>query len=135
MNFHKNKLTLLLSFLIQAFMWFAIASEFLSLLYEILKSLEEHFILGLETHKILVKVLSVIIIYELFTTLLIALEERKIKLILIIDTAMIFFIRELLIVLFTYKKLELSEGISSALILGILGILRFLYLKYKIDVE
>ncbi|AAC06601.1 phosphate-starvation-inducible PsiE family protein [Aquifex aeolicus] len=130
-----NKLTLLLKFLIQAFMWFAIASEFVSLLYEIFHSLKENYFLGLETHKILVKVLNVIIIYELFTTLLIALEERRIKLILIIDTAMIFFIRELLIVLFTYKKLELSEGIASALILGTLGILRFLYLKYKIDVE
>ncbi|RUM31933.1 MAG: hypothetical protein DSY32_00610 [Aquifex sp.] len=135
MNLHRNKLTFLLSLLIQAFMWFAITLELLSLLYEIFHSLKENYFLGLETHKILVKVLNVIIIYELFTTLLIALEEKKIKLILIIDTAMIFFIRELLIVLFTYKKLELSEGISSALILGILGILRFLYLKYKIDVE
>ncbi|HIP42857.1 MAG TPA: hypothetical protein EYG91_02915 [Aquifex aeolicus] len=120
---------------IQVFMWFTITLEFISLLNEIVLNLKNFNFSEIETYDIIIKILNILIIYELFTTLLTAFEEKKIKLILIIDTAMIFFIRELLIILFSYKKLELNVGVSYALILGTLGILRFLYMKYKIDTE
>jgi len=121
--------------LIRGFMWFAIALEFVSLLSKIVVNLRSFDLSGLQTHDIVIKVLNILIIYELFTTLLTAFEEQRIKLILIIDTAMIFFIRELLIILFSDKKLDIFVGLSYALILGTLGTLRFLYLKYGTDTK
>ncbi|GAB6065049.1 phosphate-starvation-inducible PsiE family protein [Aquifex pyrophilus] len=112
-------------------MWITIGFEFVSLVVKILKSIQN--LTLFDTHEIIIKVLNILIIYELFTTLLTAFEENRIKLNLIIDTAMIFSIRELLIIIFTYKKLELDVGLSYALILGVLGILRFLYMKYKLE--
>ncbi|WP_459774474.1 phosphate-starvation-inducible PsiE family protein [Aquifex pyrophilus] len=127
----RERLHKLFSVLIQSFMWITIGFEFVSLVVKILKSIQN--LTLFDTHEIIIKVLNILIIYELFTTLLTAFEENRIKLNLIIDTAMIFSIRELLIIIFTYKKLELDVGLSYALILGVLGILRFLYMKYKLE--
>ena len=71
------------------------------------------------------------IIYELFTTLLLAFEKREIKLSLILDTALIFTIRELLIIIFTYKKISIETGVSYSLIIAVLGALRILNVKFK----
>jgi len=127
----REKLHRLFSIFIQSFMWITIGFEFASLLIKIAKSIQNFTLF--DTHEIIVKVLNILIIYELFTTLLTAFEENRIKLNLIIDTAMIFSIRELLIIIFTYKKIDINVSLSYVLILGILGMLRFLYGKYKLD--
>jgi len=128
----KNTPLSFLIFGINLLMWLVIGLEFLGLLLEIGNSLLKGQILFLETHKVVIKILNILIIYELFSTLMTALEHKKIELILILDTALIFLIRELLIVVFTYKTVSFETGISFSLVILSLGILRFLYAKYQI---
>jgi len=80
-----------------------------------------------------VEILNILVIYELFTTLLIAFEEHRIKLPLILDTALIFIIRELLIIVFSYKNLSLETGVSYSLIITILGGLRLLSRRFEVE--
>lgn len=81
----------------------------------------------------MVEILNILIIYELFTTLLVVFEERRIKLPLILDTALIFVIRELLIIVFSYKNLSLETGVSYSLVIAILGGLRLLSRRFEVE--
>ena len=112
-------------------MWLTIGIELSGLIYDIIVAIKELRIYHLETQKIVIKILNVLIIYELFTTLLLAFEKREIKLSLILDTALIFVIRELLIIIFSHKNISIETGISYSLIIAILGTLRILNVKFK----
>jgi len=118
---------------IKSFMWFVIGIEVLSIFYDILFQIHQKGIFHIESHQIVVEILNILVIYELFTTLLVAFEERKIKLPLILDTALIFVIRELLIIVFSYKNLSLETGVSYSLVIAILGGLRLLSRRFEVE--
>ncbi len=115
------------------FMWLIIGMELLGLFYDIFHQIKEKGIFHVETHGIVIEILNILIIYELFTTLLVAFEEHKIKLSLILDTALIFVIRELLIIIFSYKTISFSTGASYALIICVLGALRLFSRRFQIE--
>ena len=131
MNNFKKHLHNSFVFLINFFMWLTIGIELSGLIYDIIVAIKELQIYHLETQKIVIKILNVLIIYELFTTLLLAFEKREIKLSLILDTALIFVIRELLIIIFSHKNISIETGISYSLIIAVLGTLRILNVKFK----
>jgi len=110
-------------------MWLVIGLEFLGLLSELINSLKLSSFASVKTHHIVIKILNILIVYELFSTLTTALERKKIEIILVLDTALIFLLRELLILVFSKKSVELETGASFALIFLSLGFLRLLYSK------
>ena len=129
----KEKLSKLFPLAITLFMWLIIGIEVLGLFYDIFFQIQEKGIFHVETHKIVVEILNILIIYELFTTLLVAFEEHKIKLSLILDTALIFVIRELLIIIFSYKDVSLETGFSYSLVITVLGGLRLLSRRFGLE--
>ncbi len=129
----KAKLSRLFPLAITLSMWLIIGIEVLGLFYDIFSQIQEKGIFHVETHKIVVEILNILIIYELFTTLLVAFEERKIKLSLILDTALIFVIRELLIIIFSYKNISVETGFSYFLVISVLGGLRLLSRRFGLE--
>ena len=129
----KEKLSKLFPLAITLFMWLIIGIEVLGLFYDIFFQIQEKGIFHVETHKTVVEILNILIIYELFTTLLVAFEEHKIKLSLILDTALIFVIRELLIIIFSYKDVSLETGFSYSLVITVLGGLRLLSRRFGLE--
>ncbi len=129
----KAKLSRLFPLAITLSMWLIIGIEVLGLFYDIFSQIQEKGIFHVEAHKIVVEILNILIIYELFTTLLVAFEERKIKLSLILDTALIFVIRELLIIIFSYKNISVETGFSYFLVISVLGGLRLLSRRFGLE--
>ena len=129
----KAKLSRFFPLAITLFMWLIIGIEVLGLFYDIFFQIHQRGIFHVETHKIVIEILNILIIYELFTTLLVAFEEHKIKLSLILDTALIFVIRELLIIIFSYKNVSLETGFSYSLVITVLGGLRLLSRRFGLE--
>ncbi|WP_461828622.1 phosphate-starvation-inducible PsiE family protein [Aquifex sp.] len=129
----KRKLSRFFPSAISLFMWLIIGIEVLGLFYDIFSQIQQKGIFRVETHQIVIEILNILIIYELFTTLLVAFEEHKIKLSLILDTALIFVIRELLIIIFSYKDISLETGFSYSLVITVLGGMRLLTRRFGLE--
>ncbi len=129
----KNLFSKLFPFAISLFMWFIIGIEVLGIFYDMYSQILQKGIFRVETYQIVIEILNILIIYELFTTLLVAFEEHRIKFSLILDTALIFVIRELLIIIFSYKTISAETGISYALVITVLGALRLLTRRFNIE--
>ena len=129
----KLSLSKLFPLALSLFMWLTIGIELIGLFHDIFTQIREKGIFHVETHQIVVEILNILIIYELFTTLLVAFEEHKIKLSLILDTALIFVIRELLIIIFSYKNLSVETGIAYSLVITVLGGLRLLSRRFGLE--
>ena len=83
------------------------------------------------TFRIVVRILNLLIIYEIFLTLSSAFEFQRIKLTYVVDTAIIFFIRELIVVVFSSKEISPITALTFGGIILSLGLLRIVSVRFS----
>jgi len=83
---------------------------------------------GLNLSHIITDILSFLVMIELFRSFIEYFKAKRIRLHSMIDPAIIFIVRELIIQLYTHQKLESSALISFGVLLLCLGIIRTLAL-------
>ncbi|MDQ7038597.1 MAG: phosphate-starvation-inducible PsiE family protein [Aquificota bacterium] len=83
------------------------------------------------SYGLIVKVLNLLLMYEIFITLISAVELRRIKLTYVVDTAIIFFIREMVVITFSEKTIETHIAIAFSLVVLSLGLLRVIGVRFS----
>ena len=79
-----------------------------------------------------VRILELVVLYELFKAVMSIFEHERVKLIFLVDASISFILRELIIVIYS-NKLTLELSMSLALILLVLGLLRIGVVRFSPD--
>ena len=115
---------------IRAIMWLILSLEvgkiFLHIITNLRHIAEDDFSYGL-----IIKVLNLLLMYEIFITLISAIELKRIKLTYVVDTAIIFFIREMVVITFSSKTIETFVAVAFSLVVVSLGALRVIGVKFS----
>jgi len=131
LNLQQLSLSRLFFLFIKLLMWFIILLELFKITSYILSSLPDLPGTSDYSFKLIVKVLNLLIIYEIFLTLTSAFELHRIKLTYVVDTAIIFFIRELIVVVFSQKEVSPMVALTFGGVILSLGVLRFISVRYS----
>jgi len=81
-----------------------------------------------------VRILELVVLYELFKAVMSILEHERVKLIFLVDASISFILRELIIVIYS-GKLTLELAMALALVLLVLGLLRIGVVRFSPDSE
>ncbi|RLJ70953.1 uncharacterized membrane protein (DUF373 family) [Hydrogenivirga caldilitoris] len=120
-------------FLMKLLMWFVIALELLKIGSFILQALQNFPGTPDFTYRLVVKLLNILIIYEIFVTLTSAFELQRIKLTYVVDTAIVFFIRELIVLTFSNKEIPTQSALTFGGIILALGLLRLITIRFSLQ--
>ncbi len=130
MNF-KLRLPELFFYLIKLLMWLIIALELIKIGSYIAVTLHQFQSSQDYTFRLVVRILNLLIIYEIFLTLTSAFEFHRIKLTYVVDTAIIFFIRELIVVVFSSKEISPTTALTFGGLIFSLGLLRIISVRFS----
>lgn len=84
--------------------------------------------------KLTVRILELVILYELFRAVLSIFEYHRVKLTFLVDASISFMLRELIIAVYS-GRLDINLSISVGVILFILALLRITVVKFSPSVE
>lgn len=117
---------------VEMFMYFLIAFSLLLALKEFLASgnITSQYVIK----EVTVKVLEVIILYELLRAILSIFEYRRVKLTFLVDASISFMLREMIMIMYS-GKLNLERALSFSLILLVLSVMRVVVVKYSPNIE
>ncbi len=117
--------------LIKLLMWLIIALELFKIASYIATTLPQFQSSQDYTFRLVVRILNLLIIYEIFLTLTSAFEFHRIKLTYVVDTAIIFFIRELIVVVFSSKEVSPTTALTFGGLIFSLGLLRIISVRFS----
>ncbi|GEM_PF-3474489 len=112
-------------------MWAVLVLESARIIIFTAKSLKSFPLAEDLSYGLIIKTLNLLIIYEIFITLISALEFRRIKLTYVVDTALVFFIRELIVITFSDKYIDPKTAGAFVAVIASLGILRVVAVKFS----
>ncbi len=84
--------------------------------------------------KLTIRILELVILYEIFRAVLSIFEYHRVKLTFLVDASISFMLRELIIAVYS-EKLNVSMSISISLIMITLALLRVLVVKFSPSVD
>lgn len=87
--------------------------------------------IGLNLSRVITDILSFLVMIELFRSFIEYFKAKRIRLHSMIDPAIIFIVRELIVQLYTHQKLENSTLIGFGILLLCLGVIRSLALIFS----
>ncbi len=116
---------------VKAIMWFILSLELIRILLYTLEDFPRLLFSESHGYSLIVKVLNLLVLYEILITLTSAFELRRIKLTYVVDTAVIFFIRELVVLTFSKKGIDLQPTLAYIGIILSLGVLRVIAVRFS----
>lgn len=84
--------------------------------------------------KLTIRILELVILYEIFRAVLSIFEYHRVKLTFLVDASISFMLRELIIAVYS-EKLNVNMSISISLIMITLALLRVLVVKFSPSID
>jgi len=82
-------------------------------------------------NSLLTDILSMFVVMELFRTILEYFEIHRLRITFIIDGALVFILREIMVGIYQHNKMSATETISLAVLLLVIGVIRTLAIVHS----